>query len=94
MKMSQFIHLLSIQIDTLSLELVIYHQFNNIKLSIFASRKKRSFQIVRLMEIISKSKSKIFGSNQSTKTPSNKQSDTGIWSQVMFRNNHQKSRQF
>ena len=35
--------MLSIQIDTKSLELVIYHQFNNIKLSFFASHMKSSF---------------------------------------------------
>ena len=35
--------MLSIQIDTKSFELVIYHQFNNIKLSFFASHMKSSF---------------------------------------------------
>ena len=38
-------HMLSIQIDTKSLELVIYHQFNNIKLSLFASHMKSSFPL-------------------------------------------------
>ena len=37
------IHMLSIQIDAKSLELIIYHQFNNIKLSFFAIRMKLSF---------------------------------------------------
>ena len=42
---SQSIHMLSIQIDTKSLELVINHQINNIKLSFFASHMKRSFPL-------------------------------------------------
>ena len=37
---SHSIHMLSIQIDTKNLELIIYHQFNNIKLSFFASHIK------------------------------------------------------
>ena len=37
--------MLSIQIDTKSLELVIYHQLNNIKLSFFASHMKSSFPL-------------------------------------------------
>ena len=37
--------MLSIQIDTKSLELVIYHQFSNIKLSFFASHMKSSFPL-------------------------------------------------
>ena len=37
--------MLSNQIDTKSLELVIYHQFNNIKLSFFASDMKSSFSL-------------------------------------------------
>ena len=37
--------MLSIQIDTKSLDLVIYHQFNNIKLSFFASHMKSSFNL-------------------------------------------------
>ena len=37
--------MLSIQIDTKSLELLIYHQFNNIKLSFFASHMKLSFPL-------------------------------------------------
>ena len=41
--------MLSIQIDTKSLELVIYHQFNNIKLSFFASH-NRVFHYVRLID--------------------------------------------
>ena len=39
-KGSHSIHMLSIQIETKSLKLVIYHQFNNIKLSFFASHMK------------------------------------------------------
>ena len=35
----------NIQIDTKSLELVIYHQFNNIKLSFFSNHMKRSFSL-------------------------------------------------
>ena len=42
-KRSHSIHMLNIQIDTKSLELVIYHQFNNIKLPFFASHMKSSF---------------------------------------------------
>ena len=37
--------MLSIQIDTKSLELVIYHQFDNIKLSFFASHMKSSLPL-------------------------------------------------
>ena len=37
--------MLSIQIDTKSLELVIYRQFNNIKLSFFATHMKSSFPL-------------------------------------------------
>ena len=37
--------MLSIQIDTKSLELVICHQFNNIKLSFFAIHMKLSFPL-------------------------------------------------
>ena len=51
--------MLSIQIDTKSLELVIYHQFNNIKLSFFESHMKSSFptcrfilDAVRLLDIV------------------------------------------
>ena len=40
--MSHSIHMLSIQIDTKSITLVIHHQLNNIKLSFFASHMKRS----------------------------------------------------
>ena len=43
-KMSHSIHILSIQIDTKRLELSIYHQFNNIKLSFFASPIFASFK--------------------------------------------------
>ena len=39
--------MLSIQIDTKNLELVIYHQFNNIKLSFFASHMKSGFPLCR-----------------------------------------------
>ena len=42
-KRSHSIHMFSIQIDTKSFELVIYHQYNNIKLSFFASPMKSSF---------------------------------------------------
>ena len=44
-KMSHSIHMSSIQIDTKSLELIIQYQFNNIKLSFFASHIKRSFPL-------------------------------------------------
>ena len=45
--------MLSIQIDTKSLELVIYHQFNNIKLSFFASQMKASLiDAVRLLDTL------------------------------------------
>ena len=37
--------MLSIKIDTKSLELVIYQQFNNIKFSLFASHMKSSFPL-------------------------------------------------
>ena len=37
--------MLSIQIDTQNLKLVIRHQFNNIKLSFFASQMKSSFSL-------------------------------------------------
>ena len=39
------IHMLSIQIDTKSLKFLIYYQFNNIKLSFFASHMKLSFPL-------------------------------------------------
>ena len=47
----------SIQIDTKSLELAIYHQFNNIKLSFFANHMKSSFPLctfeaVRLLDTL------------------------------------------
>ena len=35
----------NIQVDTKSLKLAIYHQFNNIKLSIFSSHIKQSFPL-------------------------------------------------
>ena len=38
--MSHSIHMLSIQIDTKNPGLIIHHQFNNIKLSFFASQIK------------------------------------------------------
>ena len=50
--MSHSIHILSIQIDTKSLKLVIYHQFNNIKLAFFTSHVKSSFHYVRLMDAV------------------------------------------
>ena len=44
--------MLSIQIDTKSLELVIYHQFNNIKLSFFASHMKSSFPVLDVIDAV------------------------------------------
>ena len=44
--------MLSNQIDIKSLELVIYHKFNNIKLSFFASHMKSSFHCVRLIDAV------------------------------------------
>ena len=44
-KRSLSICMLSIQIDTKSLELVIQHQFNNIKLSFFSSHMNSSFPV-------------------------------------------------
>ena len=41
-KRSHSINMSNIQIDTKSLGIVVYHQFNNIKLSVFASSKKLS----------------------------------------------------
>ena len=43
--------MLSIQIDTQNLKLVIRHQFNNIKLSFFASQMKRSFPL-HLLDVL------------------------------------------
>ena len=43
--MSQSFNMSSIQIDTKSLELIIHHQFDNIKLSFFVSHIKRSFPL-------------------------------------------------
>ena len=56
-KRSHPINMLSIQIDTKSLERVIYHQFNNIKLSFFASHMKSSSPLclidaVRLLDTV------------------------------------------
>ena len=42
--------MLSIQIDTKTVELVIHHQFNNIKLSFFAGHNKMSFHYVGLLD--------------------------------------------
>ena len=51
--MSHNIHMLSIQIGTKSHELVIHYQFNNIKLSFFASHMKRSFPLfIRCSKVI------------------------------------------
>ena len=50
-KRSHSIHMLSIQIDTKSIKLVIHHQFNNIKFSLFASHVKRS-HCVRLIDAV------------------------------------------
>ena len=44
--------MLSIQIDTKSLELVIYHQFNNIKLSLCASHMKSSFPVLDVIDAV------------------------------------------
>ena len=44
--------MLSIQIDTKSLELVIYHQFNNIKLSFFPSHMKSSVRLLDTLEYV------------------------------------------
>ena len=44
--------MLSIQIDTKSLERVIYHQFNNIKLPFFASHMKSIFHYVCLIDAV------------------------------------------
>ena len=44
--------MLSVQIDTKSLELVIYHQFNNIKLSLFASHMKSSFPVLDVIDAV------------------------------------------
>ena len=41
--MSRSNHIVSIQIDTKNLEFVVLHQFNNVKLSFFASYMKLSF---------------------------------------------------
>ena len=60
-KRSHSIHMLSIQIDTKSLELVIYHQFNNIKLSLFASQMKSSFPLcmfIRYSRVVEKLQTK------------------------------------
>ena len=45
-KRSHSIHILSIQIDTKSFEVVIYHQFNNIKLSFFPMSNEIEFSIM------------------------------------------------
>ena len=39
--------MLNVQIDTKSLEMVIPHQFNNIKISFFAGQMKKTFQMIR-----------------------------------------------
>ena len=44
--MSHSIYMLSIQIDTKSLEFVIYHHFNNIKLALFFKPYEREFSIM------------------------------------------------
>ena len=44
-KRSHSIHMLSIQIDTKTVELVIHHQFNNIKLSSICKLYKREFSM-------------------------------------------------
>ena len=52
--------MLSIQIDTKSLELVIYHQLNNIKLSLISSHIKSSLiDDVRLLDTLDYEKSKV-----------------------------------
>ena len=52
--------MLSIQIDTKSLELFISHQFNNIKLSLFASHMKSSFPLCTVIRY-----SRVYGQKQS-----------------------------
>ena len=49
--MSHSIHMLSIQIDTKSLKFDIYHQFNNVKLSFFASHIKSVLKWVKIFEV-------------------------------------------
>ena len=44
--------MLSIQVDTKSLELIIYHQFDNIKLSFFTSHYVRLIDAVRLLDTL------------------------------------------
>ena len=44
--------MLSIQIDTKSLEQVIYHHFNNIKLSFFTSLISSLIDAVRLLDTL------------------------------------------
>ena len=44
--------MLSIQIDTKILELVIHHQFNNIKLSFFANLISSLIDAVRLLDTL------------------------------------------
>ena len=44
--MSHSIYMLSIQIDTKS------HEFNNIKLSFFANRKKQSFSLICVVRLL------------------------------------------
>ena len=44
--MSHSIYMLSIQIDTKNPGLIIHHQFNNIKLSFFASQIKKLCMVI------------------------------------------------
>ena len=53
--------MLSIQIDTKSIELVILHQFHNIKLSLFASHMKQSFpRLIDAVRLLERSKKQQF----------------------------------
>ena len=52
--MSQSFNMSSIQIDTKSLELIIHHQFDNIKLSFFVSQMKRSFFTQFIIDFLDK----------------------------------------
>ena len=48
-KRSHSIYMLNIQIDTKSLELVIHQKLNNIRVSLFASLKNRSFPLCTII---------------------------------------------
>ena len=60
-KRSHSIHMLSIQIDSKSIELVIHHQFDNFKLSLVASHTKRRFpRLIDAVRLLEKSKKQQF----------------------------------